>query len=217
MILLHQLIAYPPLHWGFQSRLPSTCSAEACYTAGIEIATITEKYLGKSSALSPVGCQFAFCLFIAARVLLAHWRYTRGNHLASEFWSLLHSLEEASRRWIALSEVPPGKEDLFIQYARRLRRLYELCSMDDSYQLNVMDYTNDMNHRDGNIEPSQSFQAWPNNAVTVPLSDVNLPLLSPDFNTMPMLDQDFMDMDRIIAFDDGSMFTSSFDLGPNTW
>ncbi|KAF2025008.1 hypothetical protein EK21DRAFT_93594 [Setomelanomma holmii] len=37
-ILLHQLIAYPPLHWAFCHKLPSSCSAEACYSTGIEIA-----------------------------------------------------------------------------------------------------------------------------------------------------------------------------------
>jgi hypothetical protein len=122
-----------------------------------------------------------------------------------------------SRRWIALSEALPGMEDLFLQYARRLRRLYELCSTDHSYQLNIMDYTNDIDHRHGSFELSQSFQAWPNVAVTVPIPNVDLLSQSPDFNTIPMLDQDFMDMDRVIAFDDGSMFMSSFDLGANAW
>jgi hypothetical protein len=217
MILLHQLIAYPPPHWGFRNRLPSTCSAEACYTAGTEIATITEKYLTKSSPTSPVGCQYAFCLFVAARVLLAHWRYTRENNLAPEFWSILHSLEEMSRRWIAFSGRLHCEENLFSQYHRRLRRLHERCAEDENFRLNIMDYTKDIDDRRGTSEPSQSFRTWPNVGVTLPLDDLGLSLLSPEFNTDPMLDQDFIDMDRVIAFEDGSMFTSSFDLGANGW
>lgn len=217
MILLHQLIAYPPFHWGFRNRLPSTCSAEACFTAGVEIATITEKYLGKSLAMSPVGNQFAFCLFIAARALLAHWRYTRSDLLASEFWSLLQSLEEMSRRWTAFLQALPDTRDLFIGYAHRLRGLYELCTNDETYQINVMDYTNDTNHRQGHPEPTQPLNVWPHVSATVPLPDLGLPLPSPDFNTITMLDQNFMDTDRVIAFDDGSMFTSTFDAGLNAW
>ncbi|CAN9407444.1 unnamed protein product [Alternaria sp. RS040] len=216
MILLHQLIAYPPPHWSFRNRLPSTCSAEACYTAGTEIATITEKYLTKSSPTSPVGCQYAFCLFVAARVLLAHWRYAREKILAAEFWSILHSLEEMSRRWIAFSGRLHCEENLFSQYHRRLRRLHERCAEDENFRLNIMDYTKDMDDCRGS-EPSQSFRTWPNVGVTLPLDDLGLSLLSPEFNTDPMLDQDFIDMDRVIAFEDGSMFTSSFDLGANGW
>ncbi|KAG9190092.1 hypothetical protein G6011_08180 [Alternaria panax] len=217
MILLHQLIAYPPPHWGFRSRLPSTCSVEACYTAGVEIATITEKYLSKSSPTSPVGCQYGFCLFVAARVLLAHWRYMHEIQLASEFWSILHSLEEMSKRWIALSGRLHCEDNLFSQYDRRLRGLHRLCAADDTFQLNIMDYTNDIGHRHGASEGSQSFRAWPNLGVGPPLNELGLPLLSPDFNTISMPDQDFIDMDRVIAFEDGSMFTSSFDVGADGW
>ncbi|KAH7361319.1 fungal-specific transcription factor domain-containing protein [Pyrenochaeta sp. MPI-SDFR-AT-0127] len=207
MILLHQLIAYPPIYWGFRSRLPSSCSAEACYCAGVEIATITEKYLGKSPAGSPIGSQYAFCLFIAARVLLAHWRYTAGNQLSPEFWSLMQSLEEMSRRWTAYSEKAPGEQDLFTKYAGRLKELYELCATDESYQINVMDYTNDINHHHGHRGTDGSYEDWPE----VPDST--------DFNTMAqiMLDQNFMGTDRVIAFDDGSMFTAPFESGPSAW
>lgn len=207
MILLHQLIAYPPMHWGFRSRLPSTCSAEACYCAGIEIATITGKYLNKSPAGSPIGTQYAFCVFIAARVLLAHWRYTPGNQLPPEFWSLMQSLEEMSRRWTAFSERAPGERDLFTKYALRLKELYEMCATDESYQINVMDYTNDINHHHGHRGTAGSYDDWPD----VPDSA--------DFNTMAqiMVDQNFMGTDRVIAFDDGSMFTAAFDQGAGTW
>ncbi|KAI8938178.1 hypothetical protein NX059_005843 [Plenodomus lindquistii] len=217
MILLHQLIAYPPPHWGFRDRLLSTCSAEACYTAGIEIATITEKYLAKSSPTSPVGCQYAFCLFIAARVLLAHWRYTHENNLAPEFWSILHSLEEISRRWIAFPGRLHSEENLFSQYHGRLRGLHELCVKDETFLINIMNYTSDTGHHRGTNGMLQFYRIWPNVGATLPLDELGLSLLSPDFNNIPMLDQDFIDMDRVIAFEDGSMFTSSFDLGTSGW
>lgn len=85
MILLHQLIAYPPTTWGFRHRLPSICSAETCCSAGIKIATITRNYLLHSTASSPIGGRYTFCVFIAARVLLIHWKYHGHNRLPDEF------------------------------------------------------------------------------------------------------------------------------------
>lgn len=224
MILLHQLIAYPPLHWGFRNRLPSSCSAEACYSAGIEIATITEKYLSKSPAGSPISSQYAFCLFIAARVLLAHWRYIPGNVLPPEFWVLLQSLEDMSRRWFAFAETPvPGQQDLFTKYASRLKELYDRCATDENYQINITGYTHDINHQHQGVGTAESYASWPQHSELVTSQEINLPLGNPpdsaDFNTIPqiMLDQNFMELDRVIAFDDGSMFTAAFESGAAAW
>ncbi|KAF2850604.1 hypothetical protein T440DRAFT_450619 [Plenodomus tracheiphilus IPT5] len=235
MILLHQPIAYPPLHWAFRKRLPSTCSAEACYLAGIEIATITEKYLGKSPLGSPIGIQFAFCLFIAARVLLIHSRYTPGILLPPEFWSLHQSLKEMSRRWRGLETLPASPvsinesrrqhqlsstEDLFAKYATRLKNLYDLCQ-DETYQLDVVDYTNEINHSSG--EADFGTNSWSNMAHDTTLQDYHVSqalvsdLDTSDYATIPLLDQTFMDMDRVIAFDDGSMFTVDLDPNNTTW
>ncbi|KAF1843220.1 uncharacterized protein K460DRAFT_418323 [Cucurbitaria berberidis CBS 394.84] len=222
MILLHQLIAYPPLHWGFRNRLPSSCSAEACYSAGTEIAAITEKYLGRSPAGSPIGSQYAFCLFIAARILLANWKYTPGNELPSEFWSLIHSLEEMSRRWTAFAEIPLEKHDIFTKYAVRLKQLQRLCATDQAFQMNVMDYTIDIRH-DSLTTPADTYPRWSQVLQPAALQEMNLTLPNPpdsaDFSTIPqiMLDQDFTGMDRIITFDDGSMFAASFDPGAAAW
>jgi hypothetical protein len=216
MILLHQPIAYPPLHWGFRNRLPSGCSAEACYSAGVEIATITERYLVKSPAGSPIGGQYAFCVFVAARVLLSHWRYTPRNQLPPEFWSLVQSLDVMSHRWHTFSEVLSGGQDLFAKYATRLKEIYELCATNESYQVNVMDYTNDISHQEI-AGPSQPYHRWPDITQIMPQPDVSLQLPHADFNTIPMLDLNFTDMDRVISFDDGSMFTAAFEAGPSTW
>jgi hypothetical protein len=226
MILLHQTIAYPPLHWGFRNRLPSSCSAEACYSAGIEIATITQKYLCKSLADSPVGSQYAFCIFIAARVLLVHWRYAPGNELPVEFESLVQSLEEMSARWNAFSELSSRPQNLFTKYATRLKQLYEACSADPTYHIDVMDYTRGSQNYAMDLDPAASYQAWssapPNLPHMLPEMGVMLPSNGSeptDLNTIPqiMLDQDFIDLDRVIAFDDGSMFSAAFDSTTAAW
>jgi hypothetical protein len=76
MILLHQLIAYPPEHWDWATRLPSRCSADTCLTAAVETSSITEKYLKSPTRSRIVNGQFIFCAFIAARVLLGNFLFS---------------------------------------------------------------------------------------------------------------------------------------------
>jgi hypothetical protein len=220
MILLHQLIAYPPLYWIFRNRLPSICSAEACYSAGVEIATITEKYLIRSPPGSPISSQYAFCVYIAARVLLAHWRSAAGNQLPPEFWILLQSLEEMSRRWSASAE-HLCELNIFASYSLSLRRLYEHCNTDESYRIDLMSYTS---HFVGPVNDGSRAEVYTNWPVPTPpaLQESHLLATQPnmvDFTTLSqdMLDQNFMDMDRVIAFDDGSMFAAAFDSAAVAW
>ena len=70
MILLHQRIAYPPPEWLEVVKLPTLSSAETCEAAASETANITQKYLDNSPDQSLVDSQFAFCVFVSARVLL---------------------------------------------------------------------------------------------------------------------------------------------------
>jgi hypothetical protein len=102
VVLLHQGIAYPSAEW--QSvlptigvRLPSASSAETCLIAATEVVTIVERFLRDNPATltSP---QFAFCLFICGRMLLAHAAYYNIS-LPREFDVLLDSLWEISKRW----------------------------------------------------------------------------------------------------------------------
>ncbi|KAH6611852.1 fungal-specific transcription factor domain-containing protein [Boeremia exigua] len=224
MILLHQTIAYPPLHWGFRNRLPSGCSAEACYLAGVEIATITQKYLSKSLSNSPIGSQYAFCIFIAARVLLVHWRYETEDQLPAEFWSLVHSLDEMSLRWRASAQVSSQTQNLFGKYASRLKELYDKCSTDPNYRIDVMNYTSDIQDRHPDSDSVFGYSLWPvaPQPVThlIPEGTAILPSNAPesmDFTSIPSLDQSFVDLDRVIAFDDGSMFTAAFDAAAVGW
>ncbi|KAI8292533.1 Tropolone cluster transcription factor tropK [Colletotrichum sp. SAR 10_98] len=99
MILLHQRIAYPESRWSNIVKLPSFCSAETCQIAAVETATITQKYLKYTTENSPATSQFAFCVFISARVLLVHWRYYDAD-LVPEFWLLVEGLEEMAKRWV---------------------------------------------------------------------------------------------------------------------
>jgi len=95
--LLHQGIAYPSPEWQSSPiRIPSLSSADTCLAAATEVAIIAEQYLrGSTSLTNP---QFAFCLFISGRMLLAHSLHYN-IPLPSEFDSLTNSLKEISRRW----------------------------------------------------------------------------------------------------------------------
>ncbi|KKY35460.1 putative c6 transcription [Diaporthe ampelina] len=102
VVLLHQGIAYPSAEW--QSvlptigvRLPSASSAETCLIAATEVVTIVERFLRDNPA-TLTNPQFAFCLFICGRMLLAHAAYY-SIALPRDFDVLLDSLWEISKRW----------------------------------------------------------------------------------------------------------------------
>ncbi|KAM5382540.1 hypothetical protein ACJZ2D_002544 [Fusarium nematophilum] len=97
-VLLHQGIAYPAPEWqqAVPVRLPSSSSAETCLAAAVEVAVIADKFLQNSAILT--NPQFAFCLFICGRMLLAHAGYFN-KPLSPSFHSLVNSLSEMGRRW----------------------------------------------------------------------------------------------------------------------
>jgi hypothetical protein len=217
MILLHQTIAYPPVYWRVRSRLPSRCSAEACFSAGVEISRIAAKYLSKSIAGSPISSQFAFCLFLAGRVLLIHWKYAFEHQLPADFWSIINSLEEMSRRWDGICKALPSRPNIFMKYASRLRELHGLCSLGGGFEMNVMDYTIDISYGQTSPNPTQTVAESPRPRPMFMNAPSSVPDFSQDWlNTADvtgvitasqfLLDQDFIDMDRVITFDDGSMF-----------
>lgn len=95
--LLHQGIAYPSPEWQASPiRLPSVSSAETCIAAATEVAIMADKYLQDSKI--PTNPQFAFCLFICGRMLLAHALHYN-TVVPPELDSLTRSLKEISRRW----------------------------------------------------------------------------------------------------------------------
>ncbi|KAE8312512.1 fungal-specific transcription factor domain-containing protein [Aspergillus transmontanensis] len=119
VILLHQGIAYPPLHWqSCPVKLPSTSSAETCLEAASEISTIGHQFLLCSSILT--NPQFSFCLFIAGRMLLTHSKYY-GTPIPNSLDSLIASLFEISRRWAGPQDVHDSlKDNLASGFAKRL-------------------------------------------------------------------------------------------------
>lgn len=257
MILLHQPIAYPPVHWGFRNKLPSVCSADTCYTAATEIATITRNYLKYTPPTEPTNSQYAFCLFIAARVLLVHWRYYVENELVPDFWSLVESLDELSRRWSGSRRDPPTQTlNLPSKFALKLRNLHDRSLNDSGFKVDVAAYMREIDYSptshqssplealsfsapsatglwnsmppssgtlvqvsnsiDGAITGQLPNNKYPGQAEQVRRDSSTCPSAGMDeSNSLPnvMLEQQFMNLDRVIAFDDGSMFTAEIDAG----
>lgn len=120
VVLLHQGIAYPLPEWQAAGlRLPSGSSSETCLAAATEVAIIAEKFLqGFAAVANP---QFAFCVFICGRMLLAHAAYN-SIPLSAAFDSLVHSLAEMSRRWNGPDD---ATDNLASKFARRLMRARE--------------------------------------------------------------------------------------------
>lgn len=97
VVLLHQGIAYPSPEWqSLPIHLPSASSAETCMVAAVEVSIIAEEFLRNTSCLT--NPQFAFCLFICGRMLIAHSFYYN-IPLPQEFDNLVRSLQEMSHRW----------------------------------------------------------------------------------------------------------------------
>ncbi|KAH7159512.1 putative Zn(II)2Cys6 transcription factor [Dactylonectria estremocensis] len=152
MILLHQPIAFPPQDWPFKTRLPSLCSIDTCQAAAVEIATITDRYLKSASSESLISSQFAFCVYIAARVLLLHWRNGSLMDLTAEFWLLIQSLKAISKRWAGTEEGPLIQKNLAAKYADILVQLHARCAQDESFSINVPGYTTEVNHSNTDIQ-----------------------------------------------------------------
>lgn len=149
MILLHQHIAYPSRDLTNHVKLPTACSAETCQLAAAEIASIIGKFLSHISYLVPA--QFAFCAFIAARIMLGkihygspgqtqltkavHWRFYDAQ-LRTEFSVLISYLRDMSRRWqgVQLFGAPQQPEleglDIAARYATELEELHDQCLAD---------------------------------------------------------------------------------------
>jgi hypothetical protein len=162
MILLHQHIAYPPVDWSGIVKLPSSCSAETCQLAAVETASIAKKYLTHTEG-GIVTSQFPFCAFVAARVMLGesvntlklrpwadlvvHWRYN-DTTLSPEFFSIIESLKEMSRRWQGFlvrenDQVERQDLDAAAKYALELEELHARCLSDANYRMDIFRYSDE--------------------------------------------------------------------------
>lgn len=254
-ILLHQLIAWPPPSWPFRKKLPSVWSAETCCSAGIEIATITKKYLENTPDSLPITSSFDFCVYIAARMMLVHWRHDPSNHRLEDFFSLTSSLDEISRRWRGpyAQEDDVSQQDLAAKYAAKLRGLYQRCLDDEGFRIHVEDYAQEIDHRAPAQHPRQSRrysengsrQPYPNQpdlgqqqwAASMQFANMGAPTHVPSYSPSyrftaasqmmdnstdssglrpdqyMAMDEYFVDMDRVISFNDGSLFSAGVDDG----
>ncbi|KAF6818089.1 hypothetical protein CPLU01_13410 [Colletotrichum plurivorum] len=180
MILLHQRIAYPESRWSNIVKLPSFCSAETCQVAAVETATISQKYLKYTPENSPATSQFAFCVFISARVLLVHWRYYDAD-LVPDFWLLVEGLEEMARRWAGPILRERHAQCLAGKYAAQLRDLHSRCETDPQFAVDVLGYSSGItgqgcspsaqtpgfSHQQGNALFAQSSSRTARNAPVV--------------------------------------------------
>ncbi|KAJ0329889.1 hypothetical protein COL5a_003715 [Colletotrichum fioriniae] len=238
--------------------------AETCQEAAVETTTITEKYLKYTPENSPATSQFAFCVFISARVLLVHWRYYDAE-LAPEFWTLVESMEEMAKRWVGPILKEKHAQCLAGKYAAQLRDLHRKCQADPQFTVDVLGYSSGVtgqgcspaaqtpafSHQQGNalfaqssnrMAPPVSSPLAPNQTTGLsqprppPIFSNQQPqgqmrqgsMMGPMGSPMPMtgftprdsdapdelsaishmlMDQRFMEMDRIISFDD-MMFTA---------
>ncbi|KAJ4264420.1 hypothetical protein NW762_005620 [Fusarium torreyae] len=229
LILLHQRIAYPDVELN-GIRLPSLCSADTCYNAAMETANITTRYLEGSSSTLPVSPQLGICAFVSGRVLLVHCRYYK-TELADEFGILVKNLKLMSYRWAGHGKGAQDAYDssFFYQLSNRLQSLYQDyqngvqggLSITTSMNAQASDFSNilgdstthqnlqyaaaaDMlpqtsdlmssaqNHVDlGNNQWQVDAQSSPTNSRDE-LSTISQMLMN----------NDFLEMDRIISFED---------------
>ncbi|KAH6690089.1 fungal-specific transcription factor domain-containing protein [Verticillium dahliae] len=256
IILLHQVMAFPSPEWSFKDRLPSLLSLETCQAAAVEIATITQNYLKNAPPTAPVSSQFAFGIYIGAKVLLLYWRHAAAQSsalhtLAPEFWSLVRSLDEMARRWTGPHRQDCERLNLAAKYSRKLTQFHNRCLGDASYALSVLQYTAEIDQTPSPGRPASDarYQAGVGAFATAsavrreshpaqPRPDFGLgdtvPVLPPTqtapvmgFTTGPtgllqaqspisatgsgelgaisqiFMDQQFMNMDRVISYDDG--------------
>lgn len=114
VIMLHQNIAYPDAK--FRHRLPSQNAAKTCIVAASEITTIAAKFMANTTCVIPPA--LSFCLFVAARALLADSKHF-GTLVEPNFEVLLRALREASSRWKG-GGGPLSSENLAGQFADRI-------------------------------------------------------------------------------------------------
>ncbi|KAH7469479.1 hypothetical protein FOMA001_g13938 [Fusarium oxysporum f. sp. matthiolae] len=235
MILLHQPIAFPPLDWTFRTRLPSFCSLDTCQAAAIEIATITNHYLQIAEHTGPLSNQYAFCVYLAARVLLLHWRYHATDSLSSEFWALIQNLETMAKRWAGPHQLGI-RENLASKYQAVLVDLHTRCVQDASFNINPSAYTTEVKHSRsvsqhldvasrlqghqavrhpaqenggpsfaGNVSANAYYPGATPSLVNGQAGQRSGSVGSGDLGMISqmLLDAEFIDMDRVISFDDG--------------
>ncbi|KAG7107929.1 Casein kinase I 1 like protein [Verticillium longisporum] len=69
-----------------------------------------------------------------------------GKDLASDFWSLVQSLEEMARRWVGPHGLDNGRVCLAAKYSQKLTDSYRRCVSDEHFRISGLGYTNEIDH-----------------------------------------------------------------------
>ncbi|KAL3408695.1 hypothetical protein V8F44DRAFT_657234 [Aspergillus fumigatus] len=216
MILLHQRIAYPPPEWLEVVKLPTLSSAETCEAAAAETANITEKYLGNCPRDGVVDSQFAFCVFVSARVLLVHWRYY-GTPLSPDYWTLMKCLDAMATRWSG--RVQASRQNSAARYFGQLNAIHRACQSDENFKLDVLGYSNEIEWTGEKQTTAPAAVAFPADLPPMLQSSparMSYNTGSPDELTTVtsiLLDQQYSEMDRIISLSN-AYFASDAKMPP---
>ncbi|GAB7354321.1 hypothetical protein MBLNU459_g4837t1 [Dothideomycetes sp. NU459] len=189
VIQLHQFMAYP----SSQLRtcpiaLPSASSSETCITAATEISNIARQYLSMSAGIT--NPQFAFCLFVAGRVLLANSAYGK-TELHPIFDEIILSLSQIAKRWAGSESeaTNEGKESLAYRFVVRLKRakdtIGELSTGNARVALNLHQpvYSGDDDDNGGDVD--QEIAPTTNVVQAVPIVEDRFDMTGAVFETSP--------------------------------
>jgi hypothetical protein len=188
---------------------------------------------------------------LARKVLTnsAHWKFKK-TELAPEFWVLVECLEEMHRRWHGHSMNSPVAESatsLFKQLANRLRSLRERCGRDPNLVIDVSGQFEDtaweeaskMSPAEQQRDTDQAFQTpeqpeavprpfglspgieWPRYVAARDTPSLAIPPDELSAISQMLMDQQYMDMDRVISFEDvmhaGNRDVIGADSGTGIW
>jgi hypothetical protein len=166
-----------------------------------------------------------------------HWRYYN-SELLPEFWSLVESLENMSRRWVGPGRHHLAESSLAGKYGRQLRQLHQRCVANPDFRIDVLGYSTSITNQgsDGPAEAGISTNHVPinyddhahaqNSGQTMPRNPVEnlryrevslqrggvhrpegegaVPETVDELSAIShmLMDQRFLEMDRIISFDE---------------
>lgn len=159
----------------------------------------------------------------------AHWKATKGD-LAPEFWVLVVCLEEMHQRWHGHSPRHPVSDSamsLFKQLALRLRALHERCMREPDLVIDVSGQTENtaweetagVSSAERRKSPDHVFQSprhvqatsrpfvlspmgWPGYTAARDASGLGMQPDELSAISQALMDQQYMDMDRVISFED---------------
>lgn len=123
VILLHQYIAYERASWLTHTVTLASRehSANTCVQAAKEICRMTLRFLKYNNSVT--NPQFAFCIFIAGRVLIAHAN-AKDVDVDPDFHTIVKSLNDLGRLWAGPQATGTSEHNLARKFAQALSDAY---------------------------------------------------------------------------------------------